>query len=477
MKTFVVFLFMFTGFSFTQNFNDAFRLGEQTIDFDARTISLGNSTMGSLGNFSSSILNPAGLATIQRDVFSLSFNTNSFKNSANFINTSTSAEKKNSNTNQFSFILPLPVKKGSAVFAFGYNQVRDFNSSLEFDAYNNQNESMIEYLTYSNFVSDREFIWDLGLNSRVNENSDEYTTTINSRLNQSGKTIEEGNLNNWIFSGAAEVAKNLFVGATFNIYSGDYASNRKYYEDDINNFYSGFTDPSDSSTLDFQYFYLNDIVNWDLSGWDFRLGLLYKQSSLFTFGAAIKFPTTFTVKERYSIYGESEFAQNSFFVEYPDNNIEYDIVTPMEFSGGFSVSIPFINFSASAKYVDYSQMEFSDGFSSAELFDKNEEINEIFENTINWNLGLEVTLPYPALKLRGGFMYFPSPYINDKAEFDKKYFTTGLGFPLAKKLLLDFAYVHGWWKNYGDNYGFEVSRTNQDINVNKMVLSISYIFM
>jgi len=65
-------------------------------------------------------------------------------------------------------------------------------------------------------------------------------------------------------------------------------------------------------------------------------------------------------------------------------------------------------------------MEFSDGFSSAELFDKNEEINEIFENTINWNLGLEVTLPYPALKLRGGFMYFPSPYINDKAEFDKK---------------------------------------------------------
>ena len=473
----ILILGLLTSSIFAQNFNDAFRLGQQSVDFDARTLALGNSTMSSLGNFSSTFLNPAALATIKRDILTLSFNANTYKNSADFLNNSISSDRKSSNTSQFSFVLPLPVRKGSAVVAFGYNQNRDFNSTLEFDAYNNQNESMIEYLTYSDFISDRELAWDLGLNTKVSEDNDLYETNISSRLNQSGKLIEEGSLDSWVFSGAAEIAKNLFIGGTFNIYSGEYLSNRKYYEDDLNNIYSAPLDPSDSSTTGFDYFYLNDIVDWSLTGWDFRLGLLYNQSDFLTFGAAIKFPTTFSIEENYSIYSEAQFTENLYFVDYPENIQEYEISIPMEFSGGITASFPFINASASAKFVDYSQMKFSDGFIADDRFDKNEEISEIFESTINWNIGVEASLPYPALKLRGGFMYMPSPYKNDDSEFDKKYMTAGLGFPLAKRLLVDFAYLHGWWKTFGDNYGTELSRTYQDIKVDKIVFSLSYIFM
>jgi len=473
----ILVMLLCTSTLFSQNFNDAFRLGEQSVDFDARTLALGNSTMSSLGNFSSAFLNPAALATVKRDILTLSFNANTFDNSADFLNTSVSSDRKSSNTSQFSFVLPLPVKRGSAVLAFGYSQLRDFNSTLEFDALNNQQQSMIEYLTYSDFLSDRELAWDLGLNSKVSEDSDVYETSINSRLNQSGKLIEEGSLDSWVFSGAAEVAKNLFVGATFNIYSGEYISNRKYYEDDLDNIYSAPLDPSDSSTSGFEYFYLNDIVDWSLTGWDFRLGLLYKQSKFLTFGAAIKFPTIYSIEENYSIYSEAQYTENLYFIDYPENPQEYDITTPMEFSGGVTASFPFVNASASAKFVDYSQMEFSDGFSGDDRFDKNEEITDIYESTLNWNMGVEVSLPYPALKLRGGFVYMPSPYKDDDSEFDKKYMTAGLGFPLAKRLLVDIAYMHGWWKNFGDNYGTELSRTDHDIKVNKIVFSLSYIFM
>ena len=107
----------------------------------------------------------------------------------------------------------------------------------------------------------------------------------------------------------------------------------------------------------------------------------------------------------------------------------------------------------------------------------NNEISEIFESTLNWNLGAEFTLPYPSLKFRGGFIYNPSPYKGDVAEFDKKYVTGGIGFPIAKKLLFDFAFVHGWWKNFGDNYGVNVSRTHQEVTLNKLVFSLSYVFM
>jgi len=477
MKKYIGFLmFLILSPMAAQNFNDAIRLGEQKLDYDARTLSLGNSTMGALGNFSSSLLNPAGLATIKRDILSLSFNSNSYENSTDFLNSSLTSDRKNGNTNQFSFVFPLPVKRGSAVIAFGYNQSRDFNSVLEFDAFNSGNNSMIQDLT----GFDDDIAYELGLSYPTYATDDTYLgdeTQINGRLNQSGELIEEGYLNNWIMSGAAEVAKNLYVGGTFNIISGSYENNRQYWEEDLDDVYTGLLDPADSSTLGFESFYINDQVDWDVSGWDFRLGMLYKVNEIFNFGATIKFPTYYTVKEKYSIYGESNFTNNYFVIDSPGERIEYEIQSPMELSGGISADFPFVNVNASLKYVDYSQLEFSEGFSKSELNDLNREIEDVFQSTLNWNIGAEVTLPYPALKLRGGFIYNPSPFSADETDFDKKYFTAGLGFPIAKKLLFDFAYVHGWWKNYSDNYGFEVSRTFQDIKVNKLVFSVSYIFM
>ncbi len=478
MKTTILTIFFFiTTTVFAQNFNDALRVGQQNLDFDARTLSLGNSTIGALGNFSSSIINPAGLATIKRDVFSLSFNSNNYKNTADFFNSSSESKRSNGNVNQVSIVMPLPVKKGSAVIAFGYNQVNDLNSSLEFDGFNNRNNSMIQDLTFFN----DDIAYELGLSYPIFDANDNYIqdeTNINGRLNQSGKLIEQGTLDNWVISGAAEIAKNLFLGATFNIISGEYKSNRTYLEDDYDSdLYSGLLDPADSNTMGFESFYLNDIIDWDVNGWDFRIGLLYKINEYLNFGATIKFPTSYTIEEKYSIYAESEFAQNYFAVDYPGAKNEYEISTPLEVSSGLSATFPMLTLNASVKLIDYSQLEFVEGFEDDDLFSKNEDIKEVFESTFNWNLGAEITLPYPALKLRGGFIYNPSPYINDAPEFDKKYFTAGLGFPIAKKLLFDFAYVHGWWKNYGDNYDVDVSRTYQDISLNKFVFSVSFIIM
>ncbi len=470
-------IFILTSALFAQNLNDAFRLGEQNLDYDARTLSLGNSTIGSFGNFSSSLINPAGLGTVKRDIFSMSFNSNGFKNSTEFINSSMISDRNNGNVNQISLVMPLPVKRGSAVVAFGYSQGKDFNSILEFNAFNNSNTSMIQDLTAFN----DDIAYELGVSYPVFDSNDEYIedeTSINGRLHQSGKLIEKGSSDSWIMAGAAEIAKNLYVGGTFNIISGDYTSNRTYQEDDYDNdIYDGLLDPSDPNTTGFESFFINDIIDWDISGWDFRLGLLYKTDGILNFGATVKFPTYYTIEERYSIYGESYFTQNYFEVNYPGEVFEYEISTPMEYSGGFSASFPFVTLNASAKFVDYSQMEFTHGFDKDELFEKNNVIEELFESTINWNLGAEFTLPYPAFKIRGGFIYKPSPYIDDDPEFDKKYITAGVGFPIAKKLLFDFAYVHGWWNNYGDNYDVEVSRTLQDINLNKLVFSVSYIFM
>lgn len=462
---------------FAQNFNDAFIISQPSIDFDARTLSLGNSTIATKGSFSSAFINPAGLATIKRDIMSISFNSNRFKNNAEFFNTKMNDERNSSNVSQFSIVLPLPTRKGNAVLAFGFTQSRDFNSTVKFDAFNPGNNSMIQDLT--SFNDDLAF--ELGLSYPVYDSNDEYLydeTNISGRLNQSGKIIEEGNLNNWIMAGSFEISKNLFLGGTINIISGDYSRNRNYSEDDIlNNFYTGLLDPADSSTLGFELFHVNDIVDWEITGWDFRLGLLYDMNNHIKLGATVKLPTYYTIDERYSIYGESVFSDNGFSVNFPGAVHSYKITTPLELSTGISTSFSLLKVNGSMSFIDYSQIEFTDGFNEDELFEKNDQINEVFQSVVNYNIGAELTLPYPALKIRGGFIYSNSPYKEDSSEFDKKYLTFGVGFPLAKRLIVDIAYAHGWWKNIGDNYAFNISRTYHDIKVDKTVLSLSYVFM
>ena len=44
-------------------------------------------------------------------------------------------------------------------------------------------------------------------------------------------------------------------------------------------------------------------------------------------------------------------------------------------------------------------------------------------------------------------------------EFDKKYFTLGAGILIDSIFGIDAAYSYGWWKDFGDNYGVNVSRT------------------
>ena len=70
-------------------------------------------------------------------------------------------------------------------------------------------------------------------------------------------------------------------------------------------------------------------------------------------------------------------------------------------------------------------------------------------------------------------MYIQSPYAEDPAEFDKKYLTAGIGLLLGNVFKIDVAYAYGWWQNFSDNYGSNLSRSVHDVNVQNVVLSFS----
>ena len=118
-------------------------------------------------------------------------------------------------------------------------------------------------------------------------------------------------------------------------------------------------------------------------------------------------------------------------------------------------------------------MEFTEGFDYNYRNDRQKEIDDLFTTTIDYHLGAEIKLLNLPIFGRAGVMYLQSPYADDPSEFDKKYFTLGAGILIDSVFGIDVAYSYGWWKDFGDNYGVNVSRTFQDINVNNIILNLS----
>lgn len=94
---------------------------------------------------------------------------------------------------------------------------------------------------------------------------------------------------------------------------------------------------------------------------------------------------------------------------------------------------------------------------------------------MNYRAGLEFEIPQTALRLRGGFIYQPSPYKDDPTTFDQKFITGGVGVLLGGFTMLDFAYARGWWDTFRLNYD-QTSKVTEQITTNTFLATISLRF-
>jgi hypothetical protein len=458
-----------------QNASDALRLSEPSILSGARSLSMGNAYTSLSNDLSASIFNPAGFGLNKKMEMDVSFNSNTFKNNTTLFNSAVTSSTDQTNFGQFGLVLPMPTVQGSLVFALGFSQLKEFNRTVQFNGYNSNNNSYIQDLLNYGSNNDLDLIYSLGLTYLDANKVDQ--TNINGKLNQSGSITQTGKINNWFLSGSMEVEQNIFVGATLDILSGTYKKNFNYWEEDLlGNYTSIQLDPTDTRTKGFKSFNINTLTDWDISGWDAKIGILAKVEDGFNFGATIQFPKTYTVKEGYSVQAKSVFTSKTFSESPTYDPVQYDITTPYEFTVGASYSQNNVTVSADAKLIDYSTMEFTDGFTQQARFDENNYIKNNFRAVINLHSGVEVVIPRTHFAIRGGFMVMPSAYKDDPSEFDKKFATAGVGYQSTKNISINFAYAYGWWKDIGDNYGSNLSRTYQDIKSQTVVLTMKYTF-
>lgn len=450
-----------------QTINDAARLSLPGISPSSRALGMGNSYIGLSDDAAAASFNPAGMALVKRMEFSGSLEFQDFSNTTSFYGTSTEYDNNTTRLSNFSFVFPFPTIRGSLSMGISYQRQNSFTGAMKFKGFNNTNTSFIQSILGTGVP------FDLYL---TDENRN---TGINGNLQQSGDIIEDGSVGAWGFSGAVEIQKNLFIGGTLNILSGRYENSRDYYETDVNNIYNTTPlAPGYGWTSDFVEFNYNTLIDWNLSGWDAKAGLLY-QAPFVRVGATVQFPRFYSIEEQFIVNGTTSWGGNNPDValdsDYYSDKVEYNIRTPFSFEAGAAFKYRFVILSLSGRFTDYSQIEFDnpDGISLEYIDDLNRNINDFFGSVFDYNIGAEFTVPYTGLRLRAGYFVVHSPYKDDPSDYDRKYLTGGIGYLVDGTISLDLAFARGMWDNFGDNYGSGESRTYQEISQNTFQFTFS----
>jgi hypothetical protein len=461
----------FIGMTYAQNANDAIRLAAPGYSTNARAMGMGNSFLSLSDDASAMYFNPAGLGLINRMEFATGFDYLSLNNKTAFFGTEKEYATSATSLNQAALVFPFPTVRGSLVFGVAYNQSKQLEGALKFDGFNAGTNSMIQELSGKGSIPYWLYLTDsLG------------NTAINGNLNQSGSTLESGALREWVFSGAIEAEKNFFVGVNVSILSGKYTNDREYFEDDTKGiYYNVALDPVDPLTKKFQSFELKNSLNWEITGWDVKFGLLYQLQKIARFGITVQLPKTYTIKEEFITEGASSFGTGKYYSLDPNDytdKVEYDVVTPFTFAGGASVNIEGLIVSADATLIDYTQTKFDNasGISGTAVSAMNKDIKDNLRAVVNYNAGLEYFIPRTGLRLRAGYFIQRSPYLDDPSQYDRQYYSFGAGAMISDNAMVDLAYMHGWWDDIGDNYGFKLSRTAQKLTSENISLSLHYRF-
>ncbi len=478
IKVVAIVIFTFSIFSNAQNITDAVRIAEPGVLTSASSLGMGNATMGNNIGYSNYLNNPAALGLMRNSEVVFSFNFDSIASDNSYFNNKLSNNQNANGINNFGLAYKMPTSQGSLVFGFGYSKIKNFNNITDFSGFNHGNNSLIQDLTSVN----SQLTYDLRLSHAVYDASDNYLydeTYINGNLQQDGLITESGNIDDWQFSGAVEIAKGLFVGATLNFLGGTYSNDREYNETDTRNIYGSNLqmDPDDPLTVDFKKFYVNDNIQWDISGVNLKAGFLYEFSSMLKLAGAIQTPTSYKINETYFVQGSSYFQNDYGYDVTPQTSKQdYAISTPFIYSFGASADLMFFSLNAETELIDYTQTEFTDGFTFAERVEKNKEISNNLRFAPRYKIGLVAKIPSTGISVKGGFMYLNSPYKNAESENAKKYFTAGVSVLSESNFGVDIAGAYGYWKDYLDVYGSNIARVNRDVNDLKVVVSLKYIF-
>jgi len=448
--------------------------------------------MGSVGAEVSALsTNPAAIGMFSRSEFSITPNIQVnntgtdyilFGNGSRFVSETEDVKLKFS-LNNLAYVIAnrkdqAPYIKNSN-FAIALNRTADFNRKFSFYAQNNiytYAASNADYLTSQYRLDVNSF----PNSSNVNSNDFDYygaremgglftelyetnpaDTSVISYASQS--VLQQGQRNIWgginelSFAWAGSFKDRVYFGVSLGIPFLNYSMATSFSEEHLGSINTSGLHPNNGRFISHRF---NERVDHSGVGVNLKLGGLAKINDFLRASAFIHTPTYYGIQENYTLTYRTVFqaANNSATYERPE--FEYNALTPVKMGLGLSAVSKYGFIGAEYEYstmntqrIFFNDMPFSEGV-----------VNDVFkfERRGTHTLKLGGELAYEIFRLRAGFNYRTTPYVDvspidnldvivEGADLSTKTFTFGFGFR-GKALSIDFAAMTTQQEEYNSFY-------------------------
>ena len=430
MKKLALSLFAILGFislSFGQYVDQALNFSQQNFGSTARSQAMGGAFGAIGGDFSSLSINPAGIGVYIKPEISATFDiigVNSTKST--YQGATTDDRNNNFNMRNLGYVFTSPVQGGNSGlvsfnFGIGFNKLNNYNQTSSVGKVNSPTSRMDAFASntngitntdlynennpYQNVPWESEMAWQNYLinvsNPDKNGVGNAYQSILfqNELVNQNYSVNKQGYLNEYVFSFGANFNHKLYLGATFGVQDLYLSQSSAYSEN------GGFG----------RFDYYNNSITRG-TGYNLKLGVIYKPAPVLRLGLAIHTPTFFDLKESYNssmtsdLQNVSTDANGSHSADSPFGNYGYRMDTPTRAIA--SIGYQFGKkgmLSFDYEYVDYSKMQYHNGDDGHDFAVENSIISSVYHSVGNLRFGGEYK-PINAVSLRAGCELFGNPY-------------------------------------------------------------------
>jgi len=437
-----------------QTASEAIHLVEHEMGYGARSLSMGGAFTALSDGSSGMYWNPAGLADIQNGSFYVeSYNMN-YNNNTSYLGKSNGNPFNVSRVNGIGIIYPVPAVRGSLVLGVGFNRVHHYDALMSFSG-------------YSNFKN--------GLEFPINADGQLFYYTFERGVQRYEKTMSNGARDQLTFSFGIALSPDLAGGFSVSRMSGLENYDFEFLQSDV-------ADNFQQYPADFHSYELFQTLKTRTKAWKIRGGLKYIYSP-FQLGLSIALPYNINIEESHGtqerlIFDNAEYSDTLEFGYY-----DYKVQMPATIDFGAAL-VTDLNLSLSVGFriQDWSQMQFnlmdftigSDEYNALE--EENIIINDDYRIVSQMRLGGEYLISISetfGVALRLGSAFIPSPKINETGETIISSF--GLGIPIQKRIMVDFAYLHSYHKKTS-NDSYVPSDVIEEIKKSQLLFNVSYLF-
>jgi long-subunit fatty acid transport protein len=487
---------VFLAFStFAQDLTDALRYSNYHITGTARSAAMGNAFGALGGDFSSLSINPAGVAVYRSGEFTFTPSVGKISIDGTYLGNKATDSKYNLGIDNLGYVTTIQTGENSETglvslsFGLGFNKLGSFSMNMLAEGAN-ANHSLLAYFTEnansSGLTSDNldpyyeKLAWDTYLLNYDNTKKEYFNDITDNGYGQSQrKSIDRrGSINEYLLSFGANFNHKLYVGATIGIHEVYFKENANLYEWDAKNNIPYFND-----------FNFNTYLKTTGSGYNIKLGVIFKPTDNLRLGAALHSPTFYKFSDAYnsgmtsSITYPSDGVTENYSAKPDKQGIyDYEIQTPLKaiLSGAYVIGKSGL-ISVDYEIVNFSTSKLKNGSGGYNYYNENTSIQNAYKTVGNLHIGGEYRVN-SIFSLRAGYENFPTVYKTNYLSANNpnnntSYSTISGGFGFKQgNFFLDAAVKHIMSDEYLKLYPGSINLAKYATTQDNLIFTLGYKF-